>query len=197
MGLRFRKSIKIAPGVRLNLSKSGVSTTVGARGASVNIGKSGTYLNAGIPGTGLYMREKIGESSNQRTAHDTSHTQGHPRNGLPGTEASSYFVFVGTIVIGTAFFLPSFYLFYKAYKRYKAKVKPVYGEEGVYTTDRRYKSGQRLTGLKKVIVGYEPLTDEEKAASRQLGLYRLIVGAAIAAFTLGAVFLALQDIKQP
>lgn len=27
MGLRFRKSVKIAPGVRVNLSKSGVSTT--------------------------------------------------------------------------------------------------------------------------------------------------------------------------
>ena len=61
MGLRFRRSVKILPGVRINFSKSGVSTTIGPKGASINIGKNGTYLNTGIPGTGLYMREKIGE----------------------------------------------------------------------------------------------------------------------------------------
>lgn len=36
--MRFRKSIKICKGVRLNLSKSGVSATVGIKGASVNFG---------------------------------------------------------------------------------------------------------------------------------------------------------------
>lgn len=59
MGIRFRKRVKIAPGVNLNFSKSGTSVTVGGRGASVNIGKNGVYGNAGIPGTGIYMREKI------------------------------------------------------------------------------------------------------------------------------------------
>ena len=59
MGWRYRKRIKIAPGIHVNFSKSGVSTTIGPRGASVNIGKSGTYLNTGIPGTGLYNRQKI------------------------------------------------------------------------------------------------------------------------------------------
>ena len=60
MGMRFRRSVKIMPGVRINFSKSGMSTTIGPKGASINIGKKGTYLNTGIPGTGLYMREKIG-----------------------------------------------------------------------------------------------------------------------------------------
>lgn len=60
MGMRFRRSVKIMPGVRINFSKSGMSTTIGPKGASVNVGKKGTYLNTGIPGTGLYMREKIG-----------------------------------------------------------------------------------------------------------------------------------------
>ncbi|MFP7851565.1 DUF4236 domain-containing protein [Pseudomonas aeruginosa] len=32
MAIRFRKSIKVAPGVRLNISKSGVSTSVGGKG---------------------------------------------------------------------------------------------------------------------------------------------------------------------
>lgn len=62
MGFRFRKSFKLMPGVRVNLSKSGISTTVGPRGASVNISKSGTYLNTGIPGTGISSRSQIGGS---------------------------------------------------------------------------------------------------------------------------------------
>lgn len=60
MALRFRKSIKLAPGVRWNVSGSGSSWSFGPRGASVNVGKRGTYLNTGIPGTGLYARERLG-----------------------------------------------------------------------------------------------------------------------------------------
>lgn len=58
--MRFRKSVTICKGVRVNFSKSGTSLTVGPRGASINFGKNGTYLNTGIPGTGLYDRQKIG-----------------------------------------------------------------------------------------------------------------------------------------
>lgn len=63
MGFRFRKSIKLAPGLRMNFSKSGASWTLGPRGASIGIGHRGTYLNTGIPGTGIYCREKAGGSS--------------------------------------------------------------------------------------------------------------------------------------
>ena len=40
-GLRFQKRLRILPGLRINLSKSGASTTLGPRGAGVNIGKDG------------------------------------------------------------------------------------------------------------------------------------------------------------
>ena len=60
MGFRFQKRISLLPGVRINLSKSGVSTSLGPRGADVNIGKGGVTANAGIPGTGLSYRHKIG-----------------------------------------------------------------------------------------------------------------------------------------
>ena len=59
MAWNFRKRIKIAPGVHLNFSKRGVSTSIGPKGAKLTFGKNGTYLNKGIPGTGLYSREKI------------------------------------------------------------------------------------------------------------------------------------------
>lgn len=60
MGLRFQKRLSILPGVRLNLSKGGVSTSLGPRGADVNIGRNGVTTNAGIPGTGLSYRSKLG-----------------------------------------------------------------------------------------------------------------------------------------
>jgi hypothetical protein len=63
MALRFRKSFKLAPGVRLNVSKSGMSWSLGPRGASVSIGKRGAYFNASIPGTGLSARVPLGQTS--------------------------------------------------------------------------------------------------------------------------------------
>jgi len=53
MALRIRKSIKIAPGLKINLSKSGISTSLGGKGATVNVSKRGTRVTTGIPGTGL------------------------------------------------------------------------------------------------------------------------------------------------
>lgn len=59
MGLRFRKSFKLAPGVRLNASGGGLSWTLGPRGASIGIGKRGTHLNAGLAGTGLSYQTRL------------------------------------------------------------------------------------------------------------------------------------------
>ncbi len=53
MPVRFRKTIKILPGVRMNLSKGGVSFTFGSKGYHVNVGKRGVRQTVGIPGTGL------------------------------------------------------------------------------------------------------------------------------------------------
>lgn len=59
MGFRFRRSVRIAPGLRLNLSKSGVSASLGRPGAVVNIGRRGVEGSAGLPGTGLSYRSRI------------------------------------------------------------------------------------------------------------------------------------------
>ena len=78
MGWRFRRTKKIAPGIRLNFSKSGISTTVGKRGASVNFGNRGTFLNLGIPGTGIYSREKISTGKKAvRGADDSAYSDSH------------------------------------------------------------------------------------------------------------------------
>ena len=41
MGFRMRKAIKLAPGVRLNVSKSGVGASVGGRGGRYSVHSSG------------------------------------------------------------------------------------------------------------------------------------------------------------
>ncbi len=54
MALRFRKSMKIMPGVRLSLSKGGVSTSLGTTGARMTLGSDGKVRGTvGIPGSGL------------------------------------------------------------------------------------------------------------------------------------------------
>jgi TonB family protein len=50
---QFRRSIKILPGVRWNISKGGSSFTFGGRGFRHTIGKRGARTTVGIPGTGL------------------------------------------------------------------------------------------------------------------------------------------------
>jgi hypothetical protein len=59
MPFRFRKSFKIGKGLKINLSKSGVSTTVGGRGASLNFSKRGTRATVGVPGTGLSYSSQV------------------------------------------------------------------------------------------------------------------------------------------
>ena len=54
MGVKFRKSKKIAPGVRLNLSAKSASISVGPKGFKKTFSTSGrTTTTVGIPGTGL------------------------------------------------------------------------------------------------------------------------------------------------
>ena len=76
MALRFRKSVRIAKGVRVNFSKSGASLSLGGKGHGVTFGGSGTHAHVGIPGTGLSYNTKIGgkshSSSRSRSSHSSS-----------------------------------------------------------------------------------------------------------------------------
>lgn len=64
MACNFRKRVKVGPGVYLNYSRNGVTTSFGGKGFSVTSGRNGAYVNTSIPGTGLYSRRKIGGGSN-------------------------------------------------------------------------------------------------------------------------------------
>jgi hypothetical protein len=56
MGWRFRRTIKLLPGVHLNISKSGVSLSLGGPGATINLNREGHQTTVGIPGSGLNYR---------------------------------------------------------------------------------------------------------------------------------------------
>ena len=58
---RFRRSMKIAPGVRINFNKNSVGVSFGGKGAHYTINSSGRRTaSVGIPGTGLYYTESTG-----------------------------------------------------------------------------------------------------------------------------------------
>lgn len=78
MGFRFRKSVKIAPGVRLNLGKKSTGISFGGKGMGVSINsKTGTTGRISIPGTGLSYTS--GPGSHKHKAWETKATAASPR----------------------------------------------------------------------------------------------------------------------
>lgn len=80
MGFKFRKSIKMGP-VRVNLSKSGVSTSVGVKGARVSLSPKGkARATVGIPGTGISYSKSIGQKKSSTTKKASTRSSSQARN---------------------------------------------------------------------------------------------------------------------
>jgi tetratricopeptide (TPR) repeat protein len=61
--MRLRRSVKIAPGIRLNVTKTGIGLSAGVRGARYSVHSSGrTTRTVGIPGTGVSYMSVQGRS---------------------------------------------------------------------------------------------------------------------------------------
>lgn len=54
MGLRYFHRMRVLPGLRLNFSRSGISTSVGRRGLWVTYGRRGRRTTVELPRTGIY-----------------------------------------------------------------------------------------------------------------------------------------------
>lgn len=67
MGFGFRKSFKVAPGVRLNVGKTRSSLSVGGKGLTTNISKRGVKTTASISGTGLSYSAKAAPKKRKST----------------------------------------------------------------------------------------------------------------------------------
>ncbi|MBE6826357.1 MAG: DUF4236 domain-containing protein [Ruminococcus sp.] len=69
MGLNFRKSFKIAPGVRLNVGKKGGSVSFGGKGAKFTVNSKGRRTTTvKVPGTGLSYSTSSGGSKKRNTS---------------------------------------------------------------------------------------------------------------------------------
>lgn len=84
MSVRFRRSMKLAPGVRLNFSKNTVGMSFGVPGARYTINSKGRKtFTTGIPGTGLYNVETINSGTRTRSSANQSSVQDKPYVGPP------------------------------------------------------------------------------------------------------------------
>ncbi len=72
MGLRFRRSIRVLPGIRINLSRSGLSTSVGVRGAHVTVGHGKVRETVGVPGSGVSYTTTQSTRSGAYSAPDSA-----------------------------------------------------------------------------------------------------------------------------
>jgi hypothetical protein len=71
MGFRFRKSMKILPGVRLNLNAKSASVSFGPRGLKHTISTTGrSTTTVGLPGSGM----SFSSSSSSRTSSGSDGT---------------------------------------------------------------------------------------------------------------------------
>jgi hypothetical protein len=82
MNWRFRKSFTVIPGLKLNLSKKGLSASIGGAPFTLNISPRGAMGTASIPGTGVSFRHHF-ESTPARPASPTPIVPSDPRNLVP------------------------------------------------------------------------------------------------------------------
>ena len=76
MPLRFRRSVSLFPGARLNFSKSGMSVSLGRPGATFNFGSRGSSATLGLPGSGLSYRVQLSQTG--RGARSQGSSGGRP-----------------------------------------------------------------------------------------------------------------------
>lgn len=78
MGLRFRKSIKLGGGFRLNLSKSGIGYSWGTKGFRISKSAKGrTRKTFSIPGTGVSYSTSSGKSKQRKSTVAKRNTVTH------------------------------------------------------------------------------------------------------------------------
>ncbi|HUM51815.1 MAG TPA: DUF4236 domain-containing protein [Chitinophagales bacterium] len=94
MGFSFRKSVGFGP-FRVNLSKSGIGTSIGVKGLRVGVNSKGqAYRNLSIPGTGIFSRKVYSNSNNlNQTSNQLESTQQLQNNyNVLGFEPNNKFV---------------------------------------------------------------------------------------------------------
>ena len=69
MSFRFYRRIPLIPGLRMNLSRSGPSLSIGGRGAWYTIGPRGRRATVGLPGSGVFWTERYPPAAPPHAGH--------------------------------------------------------------------------------------------------------------------------------
>lgn len=110
MGWRYRKSVKIAPGVKLNFGKKSMGVSIGGKHGGVSINsKSGVTARTSIPGTGLSYTQKVGGKKNRppRAASGAPAAQRAAAEKPPVVLRAWYIVLAVLLILGGLANLPA------------------------------------------------------------------------------------------
>lgn len=92
MSWRFRRSMKIMPGVRLNFNKDSIGMSFGVTGARYTINSKGRRtVSAGFPGTGLYNVETLSSGRTSRSSRSQETYEEAPTPSRSGPPAPGFF----------------------------------------------------------------------------------------------------------
>jgi hypothetical protein len=89
MPVRFRKIIRITPWLKMNISKGGVSFTVGKPGYQVNLSDEGVKQTIGLPGTGISHQSYFGRDEDDDKKKENGNGNGHRKQEQDGREKSA------------------------------------------------------------------------------------------------------------
>jgi tetratricopeptide (TPR) repeat protein len=104
MGFRFRRTLKIAPGIRLNFNKNSWGVSVGPRGAKYTINTSGRRtMSVGIPGSGLSYSESVG-GGRSKANQEYVETIGERPGVFAGRAEEAFYDFISLYLIGDSKF---------------------------------------------------------------------------------------------
>ena len=105
MAFRLFRRIKIAPGITLNLSKSGLSASAGVRGARVTLGPRGVRRTVGIPGTGISYTENSSLSGSSRKRRSSSRPKDNEAHELVSSLQSCLTTIIVIAIVGAIILL--------------------------------------------------------------------------------------------
>ena len=110
MGVRFRKSFKIAPGVKLNVGKKSSSVTFGGKGLHYTINSKGKRTaSVGIPGSGIYYTKtnsKSTKSKNRELTNTYAPYTGKSSSEPPQNQKEKWYQKTGWIIFFLIIFPP-------------------------------------------------------------------------------------------
>lgn len=105
MGFKFRKSIKIAPGVKLNINKNSVGISAGTRGARFSVNSKGrATTTVGIPGSGISYSSTTNLGGSNRQSSQRSNNEPSPTQGPNKPVSKKTNMLITIIIIALIFF---------------------------------------------------------------------------------------------